>query len=391
MNLTYIVHYGEIALKGRNRLQFENTLINNIRKALEDLGEPDVQRYHSYLIVELTEAAPATQVEARLRRVFGIAYFAPITRASWDIDAIGDAAVEMAKGVITPETTFRIETTRGDKRFPIKSFEVDRIVGARVVETTQAPVDLTHPDVTLSIQIYEDAAYLFIQKIKGPNGLPLGSSGRVLSLFSGGIDSPVAAHLMMKRGCRPDFVHFHLLPNAQQVRQSKIVRMARQVMMPHRTSASLFMVSSAPFEAAMATVQAKETTVVFRRFIMRIANVIAQKQHATALVTGESVGQVASQTLQNINVIARASELPVLRPLVGMNKQEIIRRAKDIGTYDISIEPYRDPCSIHARNPATWAKLDDVREVEAAVEIEALIEETLADHVNEVPIRFERP
>ena len=314
MTLTYIVHYGEIALKGRNRLQFENALINNIRKALEDLGEPDVRRYYSYFLVELGDAVPVEKVEARLQRVFGIAYFAPVVTVSWDIEEIGDAAIEMAEGVITPETTFRIDTTRGDKHFPIKSFEVDRIVGARVVNATHAPVDLTHPDVTLSIQIYEDAAYLFIRRISGPNGLPLGSSGRVLSLFSGGIDSPVAAHLLMKRGCRPDFVHFHLLANDQQVRQSKIVRMAQRVMAPHRTSAGLFMVSSAPFEAAMATIQAKETTVVFRRFIMRIANVIAQRQHATALVTGESVGQVASQTLQNINVIARASELPVLRP-----------------------------------------------------------------------------
>jgi tRNA uracil 4-sulfurtransferase len=390
MTLTYIVHYGEIALKGRNRLQFENALINNIRKALEDLGEPDVRRYYSYFLVELGDAVPAEDVEARLRRVFGIAYFAPVVTASWDIEEIGDAAVEMAEGLITPETTFRIDTTRGDKRFPIKSFEVDRIVGARVVNATHAPVDLTHPDVTLSIQIYEDAAYLFIRRISGPNGLPLGSSGRVLSLFSGGIDSPVAAHLLMKRGCRPDFVHFHLLANEQQIRQSKIVRMAQRVMAPHRTSAGLFMVSSAPFEAAMATIQAKETTVVFRRFIMRIANVIAQRQHATALVTGESVGQVASQTLQNINVIARASELPVLRPLVGMNKQEIIAHAKAIGTYEISIEPYRDPCSIHARNPATWAKLEDVLAVEETVDIDALIDETLRDHIDEMRIRFER-
>jgi thiamine biosynthesis protein ThiI len=251
-------------------------------------------------------------------------------------------------------------------------------------------VDLTHPDVTLSIQIYEDAAYLFIRQISGPNGLPLGSSGRVLSLFSGGIDSPVAAHLMMKRGCRPDFMHFHLLANEQQIRQSKIVRMARQVMAPHRTSASLFMVSSAPFEASMATIQARETTVVFRRFIMRVANVIAQKQRATALVTGESVGQVASQTLQNINVIARASKLPILRPLVGMNKQEIIAYAKDLNTYKISIEPYRDPCSIHAKNPATWAKLEDVHAVEEKADIDALIEETLTDHVDVLRIRFER-
>ena len=390
MNLTYIVHYGEIALKGRNRLQFENSLINNIRKALEDLGDPDVDRHHGYFILTIAEAAPASQVEKRLRRVFGIAYFAPVTRTPWDIEAIGDAAVTLAEGVITPKTTFRIETTRGDKRFPIKSFEVDRRVGTRVVEATQAPVDLTQPDVTLFIQIYEDAAYLFIRKISGPNGLPLGSSGQILSLFSGGIDSPVSTHLMMKRGCRPDFIHFHLLANDQQIRQSKIVRMARRVMEPHRTSASLFMVSSAPFEAAMATVQVKETTVIFRRFMMRIANRIAQKQHVTALVTGESVGQVASQTLQNINVIARASELPILRPLVGMNKQEIIERAKAIGTYRISIEPYRDPCSIHAKHPATWAKLEDVVAIEEQVRIDALVEETLADHVDTLRIRFER-
>jgi thiamine biosynthesis protein ThiI len=267
--------------------------------------------------------------------------------------------------------------------------EVDRRVGAAVVEATGAPVNLTEPDVTVAIQIYEDAAYLFVDRIPGPGGLPIGSSGRVIALFSGGIDSPVAAHMMMKRGCAVDFLHFHLLPTVERIRSAKIVAMARKVLAPHRTPARLYMVSSAPFEAAMAALNSRVATVVFRRFVVRAAEQLAYYRRAPALVTGESVGQVASQTLQNINLIARATTLPVLRPLIGMDKLEIIEIAKEIGTYELSIQPYRDPCSLHARNPATWGRLSDVEEIEQQIGIEDLLQETLDSHVEEIRISFD--
>lgn len=385
-----IVHYGELGLKGHNRIDFEHRLVSNIRKALGDLGRPKVERFHSYILVTAPEQAPVAEVESRLRRIPGIAYSAPVTITALDIDAMIDVAVEMASDVITPETSFRIRTTRGNKQFPMISPEVDREVGAAVQAATGAPVDLTDPDITLSIQIYDDGAYLFARRIPGPGGLPVGSSGRVMVLFSGGIDSPVAAHLIMKRGCTVDFVHFHLLRGEARIRNAKIVTMARQVLAPHRTSGRLYMISAAPFEAAMAPLDSRVATVVFRRFIMRAAERLAYRRQAPALVTGESVGQVASQTLQNINLIARASALPVLRPLISMDKLEIVEIAKQIDTYELSIQPYQDPCSLHAQHPATRARLREVLAVEEEIEVEPLLQETLAHHLEEIRIEFDR-
>lgn len=385
----YIVHYGELGLKGRNRIHFERRLVSNLEKALNDLGDIKVRRFHSYLMVSAPEEIPAPELERRISKIFGIAYFAPVTVTSPTMTDITEAAAALAEGLITPETTFRVRTTRGDKQFPSTSPEIDRDVGARIVADTQAPVDLTSPDVTVSIQIYDEAAYLFARRLPGPGGLPLGSSGRVMVLFSGGIDSPVAAYLMMKRGCNVDFIHFHLLATQERIRNAKVVDMARQILAPHRTSGHLYMISAAPFEAAMAICGSRVATVVFRRFIMRAAERLAFHRRAPALVTGESVGQVASQTLQNIHLISRATELPILRPLIGMDKLEIIRLAKDIETYELSIQPYQDPCTLHARNPATWAHLDDVLELEETIDVETVLEETLNDHVEEIRLTFD--
>jgi tRNA uracil 4-sulfurtransferase len=395
MTNPYIVHYGELGLKGHNRINFERRLVNNISTALGDLGETTVERAHGYLLVVPPEAVPPGEVESRLSRIPGIAYFAPVTTTPLDIAAITESAVRLAHEVITPKaeglprTSFRVRCTRGNKRFPVTSPEVGRQVGAQIVAATGAPVDLADPDVTIAIQIYEDEAYIFARRIPGIGGLPVGSSGRVIALFSGGIDSPVAAHLMMKRGCTVDFVHFHLLRGTQQIQEAKVVAMVRQVLAPHRVPGRLYMISAAPFEAAMAPLESRVATVVFRRFIMRAAERVALYRKAPALVAGDSVGQVASQTLTNINVITRATRLPILRPLIGMDKQEIIAIAKEISTYELSIQPYKDPCSIHAQRPATHARLDDVRVIEDQIGVEALLKETLAHHVEEIRISFD--
>ena len=384
----YIIHYAELGLKGHNRINFERRLVSNIDTALGDLGDFKVRRFHSYIMVAAPDETSSSEIEHRLSRLPGIAYFAPTSVTPLDIAAMTEAALDLAKDTITPDMSFRVRTTRGNKQFPIKSTDVDRYVGGEVQDLTQARVDLSNPDVTLSIQIY-DEAYLFAQRIRGLGGLPLGSSGHVVALFSGGIDSPVAAHLIMKRGCAVDFVHFHLLRGPEQIRGAKIVAMARQVLAPHRTPGRLYMVSATPFEAAMATLDSRVATVVFRRFIMRVADNLARHRRAQALITGESVGQVASQTLRNINLIAQATDLPILRPLIAMDKLEIIALAKKIETYELSIQPYKDPCSLHARRPATWAQLGDVLAVEEAIDVDALLEETLANHVEEIRIVFD--
>ncbi len=382
----YIVHYGELSLKGKNRHVFEKQLVRNLRDVLRDLGDVQVGRFHSHIIARLPDEVAAETVEARLRRVFGIAYLAPTLVVARDIDTIAEAALGLAEGSITAETSFAVDTRRGDKRYPIQSPEVNRRIGALIGEATGAPVNLRHPDVKLTIQIYEDAAYLFIRRIPGAGGLPVGVSGRVLALFSGGIDSPVAAHLLLKRGCTLDFLHFHLLPRSVDWREVKIVEMAKATLGPQQATGHLYMASAAPFEMALVDLDTRVATVVFRRFIMRVAERIAQRQEALALVTGESVGQVASQTLQNIQLIAGATTLPIFRPLIGLDKAEIIELAQAIDTYELSIQPYKDPCSMHARRPATWASLENVLEIEEKIGVDALVLETLNEHLEIIKI-----
>ncbi len=382
----YIVHYGELSLKGQNRGQFEKRLAHNIRIVLRELGKVKVRRFHSYLLVEVANEVCPEVVEHHLRQIFGIAYFAPVTITACELEAISDAALAMAEGLINTSTTFKVDTRRGYKQFPMTSPEINSEIGARIVAATSAPVKLKDPDVTLNIQIYRDGAYLFIQRIAGAGGLPVGVSGRVLTLFSGGIDSPVAAHLLLKRGCSTHFLHFHLLPNTEAVRTAKILQMARAVVAPHQSPAWLYMVSAVPFEMAMVELDSRVATVVFRRFIMRVAAHIAKRRKALALVTGESVGQVASQTLKNIDLISRATSFPILRPLIALDKEEIIELAKQIGTYELSIQPYKDPCSMHARRPATWARLEEVLDVEARIDVDALVKETLNNHVERLKV-----
>jgi thiamine biosynthesis protein ThiI len=388
---TYIVHYGELGLKGRNRRQFEQQLIHNIRLALGPFTQPKVIRFHSYIVVEIPEAdgnAQASLIEDRLARVPGIAYFAPALRVPPTMAAISEAGLQLAHEMITPETTFKVDTQRGDKSFPMTSVAVNRDLGAQVVDALSAPVQLNDPEVTLGVQIYPDHAYVFARRIEGVGGLPVGVSGRVLILLSGGIDSPVAAHMMLKRGCNTDFLHFHVLPDREQIHDSKVVHLARKVMEPHQLPARLYMLPAYPFQMALLEIDSPLELVIFRRFVMRVAAQIAGQWQKTphkalALVTGDSLGQVASQTLQNIRVISRAVKLPILRPLIGFDKLEIIALAKQLGTYEISIKPYKDPCAMHARHPATWARLKAVQDLEAELELDtvehsAVIEETLA-------------
>ncbi len=385
---TYIIHYGELGLKGHNRIDFERRLVANIRTVLADLGDITLRRLHGYFLLEAAADIPSDALEARLRRIFGIAYFAPARVVSADFEAMAAAALELADGVIGPATTFRVATNRGNKRFPMTSQEVSGEIGARLVALTHAPVRLVDPDITLNIQIYAEGAYLFLRRISGAGGLPVGISGRVLTLLSGGIDSPVAAHMLLKRGCTSDFLHFHLLPTQGAIHAAKIVAMARAVLAPHRLAGTLFMVSAAPFESALATINTRVTTVVFRRFMMCVAERIARRRKALALVTGDSVGQVASQTLQNIHLIEQATTWPILRPLIGMDKIEIVNLAKAIATYELSIQPYQDPCSMHGRHPATWARLEEVNAIEAQIDMPALVEETLAGYVETLPLTW---
>ncbi len=373
----YLVHYGELGLKGRNRPRFERALARNMRRALEIFGQFTVHRMPGYMIVETADAVPEAEVEQRLASVFGIAYFAPIEVVSQEMEAITETALRLAHEVVEPTKTFKVETRRADKRFPVQSPEVSRRIGAEIVDVIGAPVDLTSPEATVYIQIYQDGVYLFNRRIEGPGGLPVGISGKVMVLLSGGIDSPVAAHMMLKRGCDVEFVHFHMLRRHQAIRENKVVALARRVLRPHRLPATLHMLPAHPFQLAVLEQVSDVELVVFRRFILKAAERLAQAQGALALVTGDNLGQVASQTLQNLHVTGRAVETPVLRPLIAFDKEEIIRVAKAIETYKLSIQPYQDVCSIRAQHPATWASMNDVRAFEAKMDLPTVLDATL--------------
>ncbi len=374
---TYIVHYGELALKGRNRRSFEDRLIHNIHMALRNLVPVTVKRFHSYILVDVEETKPLALVEQRLARIPGIAYVAPALRVAPEMEQISDAAMQLAREVVTPELTFKVDVRRGDKRFPLTSVEIGRILGAQIVAEIDAPVKLKSPDVAVCVQIYEKGAYVFARRIQGLGGLPVGTGGKVLTLLSGGIDSPVAAHMLLKRGCKMDFLHFHVLPDREPLETSKVVKLARKIMEPHQLPTHIYMAPAHPFQMALLTVNSRYELVLFRRFVMRTAVEVARRCGALALVTGDSLGQVASQTLKNLGVIAAAVERPVLRPLVGFDKSEIIALAKDIDTYELSIAPYKDPCALHARHPATWARLEAVEDLESGLDLDSVMQETL--------------
>ena len=349
--MIYVVHYGEIALKGKNRDFFERKLMENIRRKVGGR----IRRRYGRIIVE------AESAEERLKKIPGIKYFAKAEVCGLDIEEIK----RLAEKAVNSAETFKIETKRSNKDFPYTSIDVNRIVGEYVRTRRGIKVDLKNPDVTVYVEIGEKECYIYTEKIPGIGGLPCGVSGRVVAQISGGIDSPVAAFLAMKRGAEVIAAHFfNQTLHSPQVRK-KILDLAEKLSEFHRVK--LYMV---PFEEVqkeiIRSIPAKYRMIVYRRSMMRMSNVIAKKERAKAIVTGDSLSQVASQTLDNIRVIYAASDLPVLPPLIGFDKEETIDIAKRIGTYEISILPYEDCCTLMvAKHPETRAKLEEVERMES--------------------------
>ncbi|MET1124282.1 MAG: tRNA uracil 4-sulfurtransferase ThiI [Archaeoglobaceae archaeon] len=354
-----VVHYGEIGVKGKNRDFFERRLMRNIA----EITGAKVRRKSGRLEVEYFEG-----LEEWLARIPGVRYFGVGLKVSRDLEEIKRAALE-----VLPESfeSFRVQTSRSDKSFPLTSPEVNAEVGRYIAEKTGKKVDLKNPSVTVYVEICEDAAYVYSRRIEGVGGLPVGTAGRVISLISGGIDSPVAAFMAMKRGCEVVAVHFfNETLHSREVRRK--ITMLADKLAEFQGNLKLYMV---PFESVqleiIREVPAKLRMVAYRRSMMRIANYIAEKEGAKAIVTGDSLSQVASQTLDNIATIYAASRLPVLPPLIGLDKEEIIALAKKIGTYEISILPYEDCCSLLvAKHPETRASEDVIARYEAYMEIE---------------------
>lgn len=366
-----LVRYHEIALKGGNRPFFVDKLVDNLRRATSDLGAVRVRPLASRILLE-AEPASWEALRARVATVLGVANFSPVHESPLDFAELEARAVGALRGRVTG--TFRVRARRSFKGFPKTSLEIERELGASVVRATGARVDLEGADLTLFVEVLRDRIFFSFEKLPGPGGFPVGSSGRVIALLSGGIDSPVAAWRMMKRGCTVIAVHFHAFPLQDRTTIDKARGLAR-VLARHQFRTRLLLVPFAPVQQTIvASCPAPLRVVLYRRFMLRIAEALARRRRAKALVTGESLGQVASQTLDNLGVIDDAARGPVLRPLVGMDKEEISGEARRIGTFDISTLPDQDCCQLFVgRKPAIAARLEEVREAESVLDAQALV------------------
>jgi thiamine biosynthesis protein ThiI len=379
-----IVHYGEVALKGKNRPWFVSMLVRSIRACLKGLDVKDVRPMVGRIVIRLGGDGESQwdEVRARLSRLPGIGNFSRATHVLPDVDVIAAAVASAVKGRATG--SFRVTARRADKRFATPSPELERIVGRAVQTATGWPVDLSHPELNIRIEVLSADAFFHFAKEPGVGGLPVGSSGRVLTLLSGGIDSPVAAWRLMRRGCRSHFVHFHSYPILSNTSQEK-ARELVQILTRTQLKSRLYLV---PFgglqQQVVVSIPPSLRVVVYRRLMMRIAERLALTSGAHALVTGDSVGQVASQTLKNLAAIGDVTRLPILRPLIGFDKEEITLNAQRLGTYETSIIPDEDCCTLFTpRYPTTGARPGEAEAAETELDVAALVERAVADTVVE--------
>jgi thiamine biosynthesis protein ThiI len=386
----WLVRYGEIGLKGGNRNEFEGRLVRNLRLALRPVADCAIEKQRGRLLVRCaapSEGAPADShaIVETLRRVCGVTSFSPAVRVAPELDAIAAAAVAeveaaLARRTGAAEPTFRIESRRADKSFPLSSMELDRKVGAAVLARfPRLKVRLEEPELTVGIDLRPEGAYLFHEKIRGPGGLPVGSLGRALALLSGGIDSPVAAYLAMKRGLLVHGVFFHAAEFTGHGATEKVKRLARELSR-YEPRFALHLVPFAPVQLAIKEAsEPSYRTILYRRMMHRIACAIARREHLAALVTGDNLGQVASQTLENLELTAAASDLPLLRPLLTFDKEETVLLARAIGTYETSIVDEPDCCTLfQPPRPRIHGDAAHVAANEERLAIPALVEAALA-------------
>jgi tRNA uracil 4-sulfurtransferase len=369
-----VIHYQEIALKGKNRPWFISRLVNHVKLATADLDVREVRSIMGRIEVVLGPGATWEAARDRLRHVFGVANFAVARRTAPDLDLLIEALLTDLQG--RSPRNFRVTARRADKRFPVPSPDIERLVGARVQAAFGWPVNLDNPELNIRIEFVSKDAFYSFGKERGPGGLPVGVSGRVVCLLSGGIDSPVAAWRMMRRGCSVHLVHFHSYPFHEATSQEKVREIAT-LLARYQLQVRLYQVPFGQLQRqVVVAVPPALRIVIYRRLMMRIADAIARQVGARALVTGEVVGQVASQTLDNMAVISSATSLPVLRPLVGMDKEEITAEAERIGSFRISIIPDQDCCQLFTpRHPVTRARPAEIENAERMLPIAEMVRE----------------
>lgn len=382
-----ICHYNEIALKGKNRKFFEEKLVENIKRVLNPAFYEFVRRISGRILIKLTEKGKKKEKETafNLKKVFGIAYFVFAASSLQTIEGVKKTALEILKD--KKFKTFKISAKRAEKKFSLNSQEINIEVGSFIVEKLNKKVKLEKPDITCFIEIVEKYAFLYLKKIKGPGGLPIGASGRAVALISGGIDSPVAAFEVMKRGVKIIFLHFHSFPYTNKASIEKVKELVK-ILSRYQGETKLYLIPFADIQKEILLNSPAELRVVlYRRMMLKIAQKIAEKERALAIVTGDSIGQVASQTLENIKAIGEAAALPVFRPLIGSDKEEIIKKAEKINTFQISILPHDDTCSRFCpAHPETKASLNEVKKIEEKLNMEKMINSAIAKSESEILI-----
>ena len=367
-----LVHYHELGLKRGNRPLFLRHLARNLRRAISDLGPASLRQVSGRLLLELDEHPDPAAVRDRVRRVCGVASAALAYRVVSTVEAMQAAVAELVES--RRFTSFRISARRAFKTYPLTSVELNRQLGAFVLERVATKVDLRHPKLEIHVEVMPAETFVYVDPEPGPGGLPVGASGTVAALLSGGIDSPVAAWRMMKRGCRVVFVHFHSVPYLPPTSQAKARALVERLTAWQYDSTLLLVPFGEIQREVVLTVPPPARVVIYRRLMVRIAEALARKHGAVALTTGESLGQVASQTLSNIARIDEAATMPILRPLIGMDKLEITETARGLGTFEISIEPDADCCTLFVpKHPATRMSEHEVGAVEARLEIPRLV------------------
>lgn len=372
-----IIHYHEIGLKGRNRSVFENILIRNLDKALTGAGAAKPRKLPGRVLVALEPDADRELVADRLSKVFGVANFGIGVGGRLDPETLGEVAWDVVRE--HSFESFAVRARKAHSAFPLSAREINEKVGAFLLERSGARVNLSEPELTCHIEIVGELVIVYADRRRGAGGLPVGSSGKVVALVSSGIDSPVAAARMMRRGSRVVFVHFHSQPytdgsSARQAAEIVEILTARQY------ASTLYLLPLAPAQQVIAAECPEPLrTLLYRRMMMRIASSVARRESAGALVTGDSLGQVASQTLENLTVVEDASDLPVLRPLIGRDKEEIVAEASALGTFAVSSAPCQEACVLfEPKRPATKATIDQVRAAEQGLDLDALVSESVA-------------
>lgn len=389
---TVLIRYGELSTKGKNRKLFVTKLLNNIKTSLDDLDNLEYRQTYERIYIKLNDNDPKV-IESRLKDIFGISSFSFTQKVDSNIDMIIEACYQAS---LQQSGTFKVIARRNDKSFPYVSDQINRMVATKILKETDHKVDVHEPDFKIYIEVFEDGTYITCNKIEGAHGYPTGINGKSLMLLSGGIDSPVAGYLMMKRGIACEAIHFAAPPYTSNMARDKVLSLAKIISKYQGGTMKVHIINFTALQKAIYDhCHDAYAITIMRRMMMRIAKEIAVKQHCLAISTGESLGQVASQTLESVQCINEVTNFPIIRPLVTYDKEEIINLAKKISTYETSILPYEDCCTIFdPKNPVTKPSVHKAQELENRFDYQAYIQEcidtveTICVNMNEVEEDF---